>query len=288
MARVEVASSPLWRIRLARGLPRYCFYALALWGVLASVRYAVAPPNPPRAVPPPVREPDPGAEAFATLFARRYLSWSAAQPQAYDESLVPFLGGGEGEGEGMSEGAGVALPARGAQEVQWVQVAQERAGPAGERVYTLACQTAPAGLVYLSVSVMRTPSGALALAGYPALVGPPASAAARDPAEAFPDVSQPALQTVVERALRNYLAGDSSELAADLAAGAQVSLPSPPLALRGLQRLKWIPGGGSVLALVQAADGRGVRYTLQYELDVEQAGGRWEVSAIQMNPDANT
>ena len=28
------------------------------------------------------------------------------------------------------------------------------------------------------------------------------------------------------------------------------------------------------------------RYTLDYELDVSQLGGRWEISAIQTDPDS--
>jgi hypothetical protein len=40
-----------------------------------------------------------------------------------------------------------------------------------------------------------------------------------------------------------------------------------------------------VRAVVQARDARGVQYTLDYELDVAVVGGRWEVGAIQMNPD---
>jgi hypothetical protein len=100
------------------------------------------------------------------------------------------------------------------------------------------------------------------------------------------EVSEPALTTVVERALRNYLAGSSSELAADLALGARVSLPGDELSLQSLQSLRWAPGAGAVLALVQAQDQRGASYTLAYELDVLRAQGRWEVSAIQMGPDA--
>ena len=99
-------------------------------------------------------------------------------------------------------------------------------------------------------------------------------------------MSEPALSTVVERALRNYLAGSPSELAADLAPGARVSLPGIELALQSLQSLQWAPGAGAVLALVQAQDQRGASYTLAYELDVLRAQGRWEVSAIQMDPDA--
>ena len=41
-----------------------------------------------------------------------------------------------------------------------------------------------------------------------------------------------------------------------------------------------------MLAAVQAQDGRGAQYTLAYELDVARAQGRWEVSAVQMDPDA--
>jgi hypothetical protein len=280
-ARVHVSARPLWRIRLAGELPRYALYAAALWGALASARYAIAPPRPPRATTSEASVlPDRAAEAFAVLFARRYLTWAAARPQAYAESLAPFAG------EGLAERGGVALPSAGSQEARWAEVVQERLGPAGERVYTVACETAPTGLLYLSVSVLRTPGGALALAGYPAFVGPPAATAGEDPGEAFRDVEVPALRTVVERALRNFLAGQSTDLAADLAAGAAVSLPAQPLAMGSLERLKWIPGAESVLAAVQASDARGVQYTLQYELDVAQVGGRWEVSAIQMNPDA--
>jgi hypothetical protein len=41
-----------------------------------------------------------------------------------------------------------------------------------------------------------------------------------------------------------------------------------------------------VIATVQAQDGRGVRYTLAYELDVRTSQGRWEISAVQTDPDA--
>jgi hypothetical protein len=89
----------------------------------------------------------------------------------------------------------------------------------------------------------------------------------------------------VTRALRNYLAASPGELAADLANGAHVSLPAMPLTLDSLQRLNWSLDGRSVLAVVRAQDGRGVQYTLAYEVDVALEHGRWEVSAVQMNPD---
>jgi len=58
------------------------------------------------------------------------------------------------------------------------------------------------------------------------------------------------------------------------------------LSLESLQRLDWSPGGGSVIAVVQAQDPRGAQYTLGYELDVSREQGRWEISAVQMDPDA--
>jgi hypothetical protein len=93
------------------------------------------------------------------------------------------------------------------------------------------------------------------------------------------------MATVVERALRNYLAASAGELAADLTSGARVSLPGPALALQSVQHLQWSSSGDSVLAVVQAQDARGAQYTLGYELDVVREEGRWEISAVQMDPD---
>jgi Conjugative transposon protein TcpC len=281
--RVTIARRPLWRIRLARGLPRYVLYALALAGAVASARFALDPPRaalPAALLQRPARG-DLAAEGFATLFARAYLTWEAGHPEAREHALAPFVG------SGIDAGAGLQPPANGEQRVQWAQVVQEREPEAGEHVYTVAADTDTAGLLYLTVGVLHRPGSPLALAGYPAFVGPPAAGPAQTAADGrLREVSEPALSTVVERALRNYLAGSPSELAADLAPGARVSLPGIELALQSLQSLQWAPGAGAVLALVQAQDQRGGSYTLAYELDVLRAQGRWEISAIQMDPDA--
>lgn len=277
---VAIAPVRLWRIRLTREGPRYLLLGAAAWGLLASARYALAPPRPLVRRDAVQRLPDQAAESFAVQFARRYLTWRAAQPEAYARSLLAFTG------EGAAEDDGVELPASGSMEARSVEVAQERAGPAGERVYTLACVTDAEGTIYLTVGVLRERSGALAIAGYPAFVGPPASVAAQYPSEGFADVSDASLQTVVERSLRNYLEGNAGELAADLTAGARVSLPAAALSLGSIQQLRWLPGGGSVVAVADASDELGTRYTLEYELDVMRVAGRWEVSAIQTDPDS--
>ncbi len=280
-ATVTIDRRPLWRIRLGHELPRYLLCALSLAGLSASVRFAVFPPRaavPAAAVPAPISL-DRAAEGYAALFTRRYLTWSAAEPQASARALQSFIG------PGMESAAGLELPPSGQQRVEWVEVVQEREPVAGEHVYTVAAQTDTAGMVYLTVSVMRTADGSLALAGYPAFVGAPAAAPAKTVGP-LREVADPGLATVVERALRNYLAASDGDLAADLTNDAHVSLPALALNLVSVQRLDWAPDGGAVLAIVQAQDGRGVQYTLAYELDVAREQGRWEVSAVQMNPDS--
>ena len=117
------------------------------------------------------------------------------------------------------------------------------------------------------------------------LVGAPAYGPAR-PIGSLREVTDAQLQTVVARALRNYLGGSQVNLAADLASAAHVSLPQPVLSVETVGRLRGAQGGGSVIAVLQAADRRGVNYTLQYEVDVVRVDGRWEVAAVQMRPDA--
>jgi hypothetical protein len=279
-ATVIVTPRSMWRIRIARELSRYLLQGLALAGLLASARFAIAPP---RAVithssTPAAALVDRAAEGFASLFARRYLTWDSRDPEGHRLALAPFVG------SSMEAEAGLQLPESGEQQVQWTQVVQARDAAPEEHVYTVAAQTDTAGLLYLTVDVIREADGALALGGYPAFVGAPSSTGAPSPAH-LREVEDPALQTVVTRALRNYLGRSEAELAADLAAGAHVSLPGVTLALESLDNLDWSPDGRSVLATVRARDERDAQYTLAYELDVLSSAGRWEISAIQTNLD---
>jgi hypothetical protein len=271
----------MWRLRLARDLPRHLLYALATTGLVASARYAIDPPHPtvPLAL---LRRPaaaDPSAQGFATLFARRYLTWDTRDPQAREDALASYAGAS------VESDIGLRPPQGSEQRVQWAQVVQERQPQTGEHVYTVAAQTDAAGLLYLTVCVSRTASGELTLGGYPAFVGAPATGPARLSGTHTAEVSEPALRAVIERALRNYLEGSANDLAADLAGGARVAMPGLRLALGSVQSLRWAPGTGAALAVIEAEDRRGALYTLAYELDVAREQGRWEISAIQMNPD---
>jgi hypothetical protein len=278
-ASVSVSARPLWQIRLARGLPRYVLYAACVAGLVASARFTLAPPrvSASTVAAPDVAAADPAAEGYAVLFARRYLSWNASQPQLAAQALTPMIG------TALAPGGGLTLPPSGEQHVLWAEVVQVRGREAGAHVYTVATQTDATGLVYLAVGVAREPDGSLALAGYPAFVGPPDATGADVPTRAT-EVDEPALAAVVGRALRNYLAGASEDLAADLSSSARVSAPGFALTLESVQRLGWSGDRRSVLATVLARDARGVRYTLGYEVDVADFSGRWEVSAIEMEP----
>jgi hypothetical protein len=278
-ARLSVSAQPMWRIRCVRESPRYLLYLTCLVGLAASARFAIAPPQPRQQIVNrgKVYEPDLAAQGFASLFARRYLSWDASEAQAHGLE-VPELGGRG------AEAADIRLPPTGEQRVLWTEVVQTRVAAPGVRVYTVAVETDTDGLLYLTVPVARLADGRLALSGYPAFVGPPAAAPAQL-ASSSHEVNDQTLAPIVSRALRNYLAGSPDELAADLTPGARVSLPTQPLVLESVERATWASDGQTVRALVRASDRRGVQYALGYELDVSRSQGRWEVSAVQMDPD---
>jgi hypothetical protein len=263
-------------MRLAQELPRRLLHAAAAAGLIASVRFAVAPPRPlVIGAPGPTGSRDLAAEGFASLFAKAYLSWWEGDPEARRRALEPFTG------PGVAPEAGSQPPA-GSQQVLFEQVIAEREIQRGLRVYSIAADTGVHGVAYLSVPVQHRPDGGLALAGYPAFVGAPEASPADPITTSGREVEDPTLRTVILRALRNYLAPARGELAADLAPGAKVSPPQQGLSLEALQSLTWAPGGGSaVVALVAAAGAGGARYTLAYEIGVLKAAGRWELSAIE-------
>lgn len=278
-ASVSVSATPLWRIRLRQDLPRWLLHAAAAAGLIASIRYAVAPPRPaaPVAQRASARPADLPAQGYACLFARAYLTWQQSDPEARLKALRQF------GGPALSLEAGTQAPPQGSEQVLSAQVVQEREPRPHLHVYSIAVQTEPQGLVYLTVPVLSPPGGSLSLAGYPAFVGPPLSAPAQQALQTGTEVQDASLRTVVTRALRNYLAPAPGDLAADLAPGANVSPPAQGLTLEALQSLTWTTGGShAVLAQVVAAGPGGARYTLAYEVEVEDLGGRWEVAAIQM------
>lgn len=303
----SVETLPLWRIRLARRVSRFLLFGIGGLVALVCLRLLAAAPST-RTIERgrPSSTFDLAAAGFASEFARDYLSWRANEPEAHRRALAAFAG------SSLAPEGGLQTPLRGSRQVRWDLVVQERDPRPSLHVYTVAVDTQPGGIVYLAVSVARLGDGRIALASYPAFVGAPATTGAEPTMLDGSEVDEPALETVVERALRNYLAPAPEQLAADLAPGAKVSTPAQGLRLETVERLLWGAGGpvaageaaaGSpklqvtskrttavahdhtVVAVVAVSGAEGARYTLAYEIELRLLLGRWEVVAIEMSPD---
>jgi hypothetical protein len=217
---------------------------------------------------------DLGAHAVAEGFARAYLTWDARHPERHEAAVARFVSAE------LDAGAGVRLPARGAQRVDWTVVAGDASGQ-GVRHITVQAGTTR-GVVALVVSVARDRRGFHVVPAYPALVGPaPLDSRLRHPAEDAVDV--PALEAVARRVMRNFLVGERADLLADLDAQAVVVLPSQRLSLRSVRSVTWARRSSRVAVVVEAGARGGAVLTLRYELEVVRRAGRWLVRSIQSN-----
>jgi hypothetical protein len=222
---------------------------------------------------------DAPGQAYAQQFAAAYLAYNAAAPQQRTQALANFAGSGQ-----FDAGFGFQPPNTGTRTVLATQLVQTFQLSGGQSEYVIGASTQPDGLLYLSVTVGRHGDGSLGIVGYPALVGPPLTGDPIQPPIGSP-VQNAALQAVIQRALGNFLTGSSSNLTADLAATAVISLPGQVLRLQQLQSLTWAPSGRSVVATVQVTDPHGAQLTLTYQIGVEQQG-RWFIDGIQTLPTA--
>jgi hypothetical protein len=260
-------------LRWSLGLTRWLLYVLVAVGLAADVRFALLPPSP-RILFRIVRGVnDSGGEWFADEFARAYLSWGP-NTASREKALAPFLGPAAEPSLGVHPSPGAT------QVVEWAQVAS-RGQVAGQATdYTVAVQTSSDGLIYLEVDVAQLGGNRYALTRFPAIVAAPlvARAGALD-GVGLPVVSSGALESVLSRALKNYLAGSVENLDADLAIGAVVTPPSLPLMLEQVLRFAVEPSG-AIIATVVAQDRKGTTYTLSYTMTAARRSDRWEVSAI--------
>jgi Conjugative transposon protein TcpC len=258
-----------WRARAPRLLAGGCVALLALAGLRAAIAPGAHAPAPVRAAAPP----DLRAGAFAEAFARAYLTWDPEHPERREQRLVGFLA------RQVDVDAGMEPAGRRAQHVDWTAVVGEQR--TASRTTVVVAVERQGHRLYLAVPVERDARGFLAVAAYPALVGAPAT----DPDLSTPteqDVDDPELRAVSERAVRNYLAGERRNLAADLADGAVVSLPGRRLRVDSVESITWA-AGRRVAVQVHAADAAGASWTLRYELAVVRHE-RWYVRALHVNP----
>jgi hypothetical protein len=259
---LRVGSEGVRAARLKAAAPRYLATGVLLVLLALGARALFLPAPPAPASHPPAAA-DPPSEDFALQFARAYLTYDAARPAQRTRALAPFLSTDLDSGAGFFAAAGV-------QRVLWEEVASDQPALAGGRVITVAAAVSTQRLpLYLSVTVSHERGRGLALVGYPSFVGAPAVDTQPDP-QSRPAVEDKAVLAVVDRVVRNYLAGSAANLKADLTGDAVVTLPTVTLTVERLNRVVWIgaPGGGAVLATVSASDARGAEYTLTYELGI--------------------
>jgi conjugative transposon protein TcpC len=220
---------------------------------------------------------DLSAQGFAESFARAYLSWDAAAPERRERALGAYLPEGAANDAGLTPGEGAT------QSVEWTTVAASERD-AGRTLVTVAAQTT-VGLTHLTVPVDRDVHGLLYLAGYPAVVGPPGVETDVDLEATGDEIEDAGLRSVVERSLANYLGRAETNLIADLASTALVSMPDRALNLADVDAITWVVPDRRVAAQVQAIDEDGTEMALSYELDVVLSD-RWYVQSIHVNPTA--
>ncbi len=114
---------------------------------------------------------DHALEEFAQGFARAYLTYDAGRAELRERALARYAP------DELDAGAGLVPPDRGSQQVTWTRVAQNQEALAGGRIVVVAAGIASGSEpLYLAVPVDRVDEGAIALTGYPSLVGPPSTA----------------------------------------------------------------------------------------------------------------
>jgi hypothetical protein len=221
---------------------------------------------------------DLAAAEFATEFARAYLTYRVEDLSEREQALSRFANASIDQEAGVAPGAN--------QSVAWAQPAQEQPQPGGGEMVTVAVQTSAHPLPeYLAVPVARDPSGALAIAGYPAFVGPPAVNESYAAASQR-SVGEPALVAMVTRLMTNYLDDDAQDLQADLAAGARVSLPTAAMSVVHVASVTWVRANTVVEVQVTARDSAQSTFSLSYEVGVTERE-RWYATSIAVNPSAS-
>ena len=270
------AAVALWRVRWQARTPRVVLAVSCVVLSALGLRTLLAPPASPSPAHVSANAEDVAANAFAEAFARAYLGWDARDPDAHERALRPFLA------RDLDTHAGVLLSGSGTQRVRWTAVEGTRAVDRNRRIVTVVAGT-NRGPMHLAVSVSRDARGLLFVSTLPALLGPPPTATdATAGGEA--EVEDRQLRAVASRVIRNFLAGDRADLAADLHPRAVTSLPELRLRVRSTDAITWVSEPRRVALTVTAEAQRDLRLALRYELSVLRVGGRWVVRTIHTNP----
>ena len=218
---------------------------------------------------------EPSAATFAEAFARTYMTFDPSRPEERARALAAFA---------PAAAADLDVGGRRNMRVGWSAVAAEERFGSRRDIVTVVLETSE-GLRHLAVDVRRAADGGLRIAGPPALVGPPI-VASDDALPAPREVDDDQLESVAGRVVRNYLARELDDLAADLDATARVSLPDSALRVTSIDAVSWVRTPQRVAVTATAEAGDGTRLVLRYQLTVVHRAGRWLVRFVHVNPAA--
>ena len=223
--------------------------------------------------------PDDGARAFAADFARAYLTYSPEDADELADALRAFV---------APELTSVVVPQYGEdaprRAVGSVSVARVARVDDRQAVITVAA-SATGGTRYLAVPVARDERGGLVVSDLPSLVAPPARAAVPSVSlEPLAAGERGAIEDVVTRFLRDFLAGDSGALRYLTPADARIVALGQRHELVDVTALALArPARGrvrDVVATVRARDAAGVIFGLRYRLRLVRED-RWLVAAVE-------
>lgn len=258
--------------RLVARAPRIALLCAAGVLAVAGLRGAVAPPKPTTASAVAPRPAPAAAAPFAEAFVREYLSWEQDDIGGREQRLSAYLA------DGLDPDAGLAPTPGRRSRVSWTVAGVPRA--AGGAVWSV---DVLAGLQDGTRTTMSIPvharGNAMAVVDYPALVAL-GTRATDAPARSWnTPVEDAGLERVVQRALRNYLAGRAGDLQADLAPGSRVITPERTSRLITVEELAWKTPGREVAALVVVELPDRSRMRLRLHLSVRR-DGRWFVAGL--------
>ena len=265
--------------RLGRAVLWLLVLVLLLRG-LASVMQPRTPATVAAAPKPAVASwPDDQTRAFATDFARAYLTFNPKDPEPSATAIRAFVG---------PELASSIVPEYGEdaprRAVGSVSVARVARVDDTHALVTVAA-AATGGTQYVTVPVARDASGALVVSDLPSLAAPPARASvAETETESMPAGERGPIEDVVSRFLTAYLGGDAGALAYLVPAGVRMDVLAQRHQLVDIVSLGLAePAEGQVrevlaTARVRDAASRAV-YGMRYRLRLVRED-RWLVAAV--------
>ena len=219
------------------------------------------------------------ARAFASDFARAYLTYSPSDPDVSATAVRAFV---------APELASSIVPEyvedASRRAVGSVSVARVAVLDSSHALVTVAA-AATGGTVYLSVPVARDAHGGLVVSDLPSLAAPPARASVPSVSlESLPIGERGAVEDVVSRFLKAYLAGDAGGLVYLEPSGVRIGALARKHELVDVVSLALAaPAKGQVREVVATARVRdaatGAMYGLRYRLRLVRED-RWLVAAI--------